>query len=39
MGEIRRIEIDAAMLAEADDAVGYDRFVDRDAVIAHALVL
>ncbi len=41
MGEMRRIEIeiDAAMLAAADDAVENGRFVDRDAVIAHALAL
>jgi len=41
MGEMRRIEIeiDAAMLAAADDAVENGRFADRDAVIAHALAL
>ncbi len=39
MGELRRIEveIDAAMLAAADDAVEHGRFADRDAVIRHAL--
>ncbi|MBD8545549.1 ribbon-helix-helix domain-containing protein [Sphingomonas sp. CFBP 8760] len=39
MGEMRRIEIeiDAAMLAAADDAVETGRFADRDAVIRHAL--
>ncbi len=39
MGEMRRIEIeiDAAMLAAADDAVENGRFADRDAVIRHAL--
>jgi len=39
MGETRRIEIeiDAGMLAAADDAVENGRFADRDAVIAHAL--
>jgi antitoxin ParD1/3/4 len=41
MGEMRRIEveIDAAMLAAADDAVENGRFADRDAVIRHALSL
>ncbi len=41
MGEMRRIEIeiDAAMLAAADDAVENGRFADRDAVIRHALTL
>jgi Arc/MetJ-type ribon-helix-helix transcriptional regulator len=39
MGEMRRIEveIDAAMLAAADEAVEHGRFADRDAVIRHAL--